>query len=256
VLRITLNRPKKFNAFSVLQYNEVRDAFKHANDNPSVKVVVLTGNGTYFTAGNDLANTFNPIAELPESATPEEKLAYTLGRVEEFIAEWVRLKKVLIMAINGPAVGVGVTSIPLADFSFAVESATFHTPFMTLAQCPEACSSVTFREVMGPHKAAEFLLLSKKFTAKEAKEAGLVGDVFPTVEAMMQHVNQVAASIASYAPGALLTAKALMRPQERVKYLLDVNHLEINGMRERTKSDEARVAVMNFMSRGKGASKL
>lgn len=97
----------------------------------------------------------------------------------KFIGAFIDHPKILVATLNGPAVGIAVTTLGLCDLVYAVDTATLHAPFATLAQTPEGCSSYVFPRLMGTSKAAEILVLGKVLTAGEAKERNLVTECFP-----------------------------------------------------------------------------
>lgn len=82
--------------------------------------------------------------------------------------------------MNGPAVGIGVTILPLCDFVFAADNAHFSTPFVKLGQSAEACSTYTFPRLMGKSKAMEMFALNKRMTAQEAFNCGFVTKIIPS----------------------------------------------------------------------------
>ncbi len=96
-----------------------------------------------------------------------------------FVSAFIDFPKPLLAAVNGPAVGIPVTSLGLCDVVFASDRATFHTPFASLGQSPEGCSSYIFPKIMGQAKANEVLLFGRKLTAQEAFDRGLVTEIFP-----------------------------------------------------------------------------
>ncbi|CAL4144105.1 unnamed protein product, partial [Meganyctiphanes norvegica] len=216
-----------------------------------------TGTGDYFTAGNDLANflkkpedrtEFTPPKEL-QGNHPEELL---INPFYVFIATLIDFPKPLIAVVNGPAVGMGVTMLGLCDIVYASDRASFHTPFMSLALCPEGCSSLTFPQIMGPQRANEMLLFSKKITAKDAHEVGLVTQMFPHNQ--LEQVWPLLDKMAALPPGALVTAKALVRDPIR-EQLHKVNRTENILLVERILSDEAR-QIIKKMVKGSRKSRL
>lgn len=97
----------------------------------------------------------------------------------KFVGEFIDHPKILVAALNGPAIGIAVTILGLCDLVFAVETATFQTPFTRLGITPEGCSSYVFPLLMSSSKATEILVLGKIFDAEEAKKRNLVTEIFP-----------------------------------------------------------------------------
>ncbi|KAF6026647.1 ECI2 [Bugula neritina] len=174
VCKIQLNRPKKKNAITIDMYNEWAAALAEADKDPSVVLAVVTGAGDYYCSGNDL-NNFMGVK--PENMSKMAQDSSVL--LQNFVDAFINFSKPLIGVVNGPAVGVAVTTMGLFDLVYATDKATFHTPFSSLGQSPEGCSSYTFPKILGPMKAAEMLLFNKKISAAEACKLGLVTEVFP-----------------------------------------------------------------------------
>ena len=156
-----MNRPKKRNAITFEMYNEIQAALDEAAARDDVAVAVLTGSGEFYSSGNDLSNFANIPPEGPAA------LAEQAGDVlEAFVDKFITFPKVLVAAVNGPAVGIPVTTLPLCDIVYASHTATFHTPFTSLGQSPEACSSVTFPAIFGQTRANEMLLFGRKISGE------------------------------------------------------------------------------------------
>ncbi|KAA0193256.1 Crotonase domain containing protein [Fasciolopsis buskii] len=147
-----------------------------ASNNPEVKLVAVTGVGDYFSSGNDLTSFTKPL----QSGTPILQVAQE-GRaiLRKFVAAFIDCTKPLVALVNGPAVGISVTTLGLYDLVLAADQATFHIPLVSLGQTPEGCSSYTFPQIMGPLRAHDMLMFNRKLTAHEALDWGLVNRIFP-----------------------------------------------------------------------------
>eukprot|EP01114_Cavostelium_apophysatum_P012978 TRINITY_DN3046_c0_g1_i1.p1 TRINITY_DN3046_c0_g1~~TRINITY_DN3046_c0_g1_i1.p1 ORF type:complete len:283 (+),score=62.14 TRINITY_DN3046_c0_g1_i1:29-850(+) len=240
-LTIRFNRPQRKNAISIPLYNEIVEALNYAKQNPNIKAVVLTGKGDYYSSGNDLS-AFTTV----DPSNAEKMLKEAEEVLLRFIRAFLYFPKILIAAVNGPAIGVAATTLAHCDFVYASETASFNTPFVTLGQTPEACSSVMFPQIMGHLKANEVLLLNRKLDAKEAHRLRLVNDVFPAGE-LMNQVRKVAEEVSLLPPDALTAAKKLIRSPEIVKQLDKIHEQEVKTLGERWKSEEFMTTVMNFM---------
>merc|ERR1712226_852874 len=242
--KITFNRPKKYNAINWKCYEEIGLALQEADQDESVVVAALTGNGPYYSAGNDLAG-FRQLAE--EHGGDIHKAAAAGVKLETFVNSFVNFRKPLIALVNGPAVGIPVTTLGLVDIVLASSSATFQTPFPSLGQSPEGCSSYTFPKLMGHTKAIEMLLYEKKINAVEAMERNLVNEVID--EANFHKVAQEKLEYyASLPKKSLLYSKDLLRESKREK-LRKVNKIECERLVERWTSEECISAIMKFMTR-------
>ena len=240
---IRLNRPRKYNAITWEMYGEIGELLERAR-REDVKFAVLRGTGEYYSSGNDLGNFANIPPEGPQKMAKDgEKV------LKKFVASFIDFDKPLIAVVNGPAVGIPVTTLGLCDVVFAKDSATFHTPFTSLGQSPEACSSYTFPLMMGPAKANEILLFGKKLTAVEAYDRSLVTRVISS----HNFDAQIASILRDYSelpPISLRTSKQLIREIHKHK-LHEINERECATLSERWVSDECITAIMNFFQRKK-----
>ena len=240
---IRLNRPNKYNAITWQMYGEIGEFLERARQDP-VKFVVLRGTGDYYSSGNDLGNFANiPPEGVQKMAKDGEKV------LKKFVASFIDFDKPLVAVVNGPAVGIPVTTLGLCDVVFAKESATFHTPFTSLGQSPEACSSYTFPLIMGAAKANEILLFGKKLTAQEAFDRSLVTRVIPSSN-FDEEINSILKQYSQLPPISLRTSKQIIRDTHKDK-LHEVNGKECALLAERWCSDECIAAIMSFFQRKK-----
>jgi enoyl-CoA hydratase/carnithine racemase len=169
ILLVAFSRPP-VNAFDDHLYEDLIDLFQYASTDPTVSAIVLTGDGLYFSAGADVKQ-FN----MESSSNKNGQMLHTpAGR---FMMALLSFPKILGAAVQGPAVGIGVTLLMHCDLVHCSENATFWVPFTRLALVPELCSSFTFTETMGLSKANELLLLGEKIDAKKAVEWNICSKV-------------------------------------------------------------------------------
>ncbi|XP_052755004.1 enoyl-CoA delta isomerase 2 [Galleria mellonella] len=142
VLVIRFNKPKKKNALDTNMYIEVAEILHRATKDDEIDAVVITGTGDFYCSGNDL--TFIP-------KTDEEYFQF-MKALRNFIRAFIIFPKLLIALVNGPAVGIAVTSLPLCDLVLASDKAYFSTPFSKLGFVAEGCSTFTFPRLMGDRK--------------------------------------------------------------------------------------------------------
>ena len=174
---ITLNRPDRLNAFTFRMHEEVIDAFDRADADDDVRVVVVTGKGRGFCAGADLGaggKTFDADGNVATAKTEDGRHRDEGGLVALRI---FRSLKPVIAAVNGPAVGVGVTMTLPMDIRLASEDAKFGFVFARRGIVPEAASSWFLPRVVGISRATEWTYTGRVFPASEALEAGLVRSV-------------------------------------------------------------------------------
>jgi enoyl-CoA hydratase/carnithine racemase len=173
VATITMNRPDKLNGWTMEMMDAFKAAFIKADAHDDVKAIILTSTGKYYSAGVNLAGT---IKIMPPKALRELIIEHNQNLFEAFL----QVKKPLLVAVNGPAIGASVTSATLSNYVIAGESATFSTPFAALGIVPEGCSSIHFARLMGEETAQRMLGEEGwKPTATEAQAAGLIQKVVP-----------------------------------------------------------------------------
>ena len=179
VATITLNRPEQLNAFTRQMRDELIAAFGQADENDEVRAVIVTGAGRAFCAGADLSSGTSTFDFAKGSQAGLEDRRDGGGRVSLRIFE---SKKPVIAAVNGPAVGVGVTMTLPMDIRIASSAARFGFVFARRGIVPEACSSWFLPKVVGLNQAAEWLYTGRVFGAEEALAGGLVSRVVPPEE--------------------------------------------------------------------------
>ena len=274
VRTITMTRPDKRNALSWDMYREIMAALLEAAHDDGVQVVVLTGAGDFYSSGNDLTNFTRIPPEGPAKMADDAK-----ALMAAYVGCFINFPKPLVAAVNGPAVGLPVTTLPLFDLVYASHRATFHAPLVALGQTPEGCSSLTFPALMGYARAVELLVLGRKVTAEEARDRyGLVNDVFEhgQFEAAVAERTQ---ALAGLPPQAVLKAKALLRgttlsakegggagghgtavtaspaPGQAAAALHAANAREADVIKDCWLGPEVQAAVMAFLSKGGGGGK-
>ncbi|XP_038076462.1 enoyl-CoA delta isomerase 2-like isoform X2 [Patiria miniata] len=241
VCTIMMNRPKKKNALNRETYEEIIKALDSSGKDDSVVFSVLTGAGDFYSGGNDLNNFMSITPDTMKQAAREGG-----ELLQRFVAAFIDFPKPLVAAVNGPAVGIPVTSLALCDVVYATDRATFHTPFSSLGQSPEACSSYLFPQIMGQAKANEVLLFGRKLTAQEAYDRGLVTEVFPDAT-FQQEIEKKFNEFAKLPRQSLRLSKNLIRGAEREK-LHQVNKEECELLEERWTSEECIQAIMDFFA--------
>jgi enoyl-CoA hydratase/carnithine racemase len=198
VMTITLNRLERKNSITSAMYGAMADALSEAERNPEIRVAVLQGHETVFSAGNDIGDFLNRPPQGNDSP------------VSRFLRGIATFPKPLVAAVCGPAVGVGTTMLFHCDLVYAGDNAAFSMPFVNLGLCPEAGSSLLVPRMMGYHRAAEALLLGEPFMAEAALEVGLVNRVVPPTEANAA-AQLVAHKLAAKPLTSLIETKRLMK---------------------------------------------
>ncbi|XP_074645404.1 uncharacterized protein LOC141901814 isoform X2 [Tubulanus polymorphus] len=210
------------NSLNPQVFQELISAFNNAKYDES-SLVMLSGTGSLFCSGIDLAYLIN--SENRKKAA--EKMAATL---RDFIQTLIAFPKPVVAAVNGPAIGLGATILPLCDVVYASDKASFYLPYARIAQTPEGCSSFTLPSTIGMAMANEMLFGGRKLTAMEAYQSSLVSQVFwPTT--MMQEVVPRVQQMASQSARALEATKLMIR--SHIKAKLDyTNDSECNMLKD------------------------
>src|SRR5216110_3900665 len=194
ILTITLNRPDKLNAFNAAMQKEMIDAFDAADKDDNIRAIVVTGAGRAFCAGADLssgANTFDrdarrgPVKRLANGAVDYSDPQARDGGGQVTLRIFKCLKPV-IAAVNGPAVGIGVTMQLAMDIRIASEAARFGFVFSQRGIVPEAASSWFLPRIVGISQALEWCYSADILDAEEAKRGGLVKAVVPPDQLLPQ----------------------------------------------------------------------
>ena len=201
VCTLTFHRVDKKNAFTQAMYSQLAQALTDAAADAATRVVLLQGDATVFSAGNDIGDFLNHPPSNEDAP------------VFRFLRALASFPKPLVAAVCGPAVGIGTTMLLHCDLVYAGDNAAFALPFVNLGLCPEAGSSLLLAQTMGYHRAAEALLLGEPFLAEAALEVGLVNRVLPPTEC--NGVAQAQAKKLAAKPlSSLIETKRLMKKHQ------------------------------------------
>jgi enoyl-CoA hydratase/carnithine racemase len=235
VCEVQLNRPEKRNALTLAMYGAIIDALNEARADDSIRVVLVSGAGASFTAGNDL-NDFINQGDFTES-----------NNAVRFLDTLRSFRKVLVAAVHGQTVGIGVTALLHCDLVVAARSTQMSMPFVKLGLVPEAGSSLLLPRLVGHQRAAELLLLGRAFDAAEALQMGLVNRVTEDAS-LMDEARKLARTVAQQPPGALLAAKRLMRSETGLGARMQE---ELEAFRAQVGSEEFKAAVQAFFAKSR-----
>lgn len=235
ILEVTIDRPERKNALTMAMYSAMADLLNAAVDDPQVRVVLISGAEGVFTSGNDLMDFLGGSAEGEDSP------------VFRFMLALYDFPKPVVVAVNGPAIGIGTTMLLHCDLSFAGDDAVFQMPFVNLGLCPEYASSYFLPRIMGHAKASELVLLGKKFGAEEAVELGICNAAVPAAETLAR-ARAAAAELAGRAPEAVRLTKQLLRRGTQAAGLQFIRE-EGGHFQERLASEEFKEAATAFMEK-------
>jgi enoyl-CoA hydratase/carnithine racemase len=237
VARVRFDRIDKKNAITVEMYPMLGNALAAADADPQVRAVLLHGTAECFTAGNDVGDFVNNPRK--PGSSPARALFDVLPH----------MKKPVVAAVGGPAVGIGTTMLLHCDLVYAAPNARFQLPFVPLGIVPEFGSTFLLPLLAGYQRAAELLLLGQPFTAQKAYEAGIVTEVVPQ-EKLLEHSLQVATALAALPPESIRLTKRLMKSRYAGTLAATIDE-ETRIFTERLSSPEAKEAMSAFLEKRK-----
>ncbi len=246
IVLLTLNRPDKLNAWSAKMEGEFIRALDAASSDPSVHVIVVTGAGRAFCAGGDIGAWSQDIATRGDGRPQVSPLVSREGSPE--VPVTLARSKPVIAAINGHAIGIGLT-MPLAcDIRIASDRAKFSARFVKVGLTPECGSTRYLPLVAGLDNALFMALTGRIIDAAEAKERGLVDRVVPH-DSLMDEAIALAEEISANPPSAVWAAKRLMHENGNESDLRRVVSAEGYAIREARRQPDHAEAVQAFVEK-------
>ena len=253
ILTITLNRPDRLNAFTGQMMNDLIAAFDSASKDDEIRVVIITGEGRGFCAGADLGAgeaTFNrdenPRAKKSDDEENLEWLRDGGGRTTLAIYD---CSKPIIAAINGPAVGVGVTMTLPMDIRLASEEAKFGFVFARRGLVPEAASSWFLPRIVGISKSLEWTFSGKVFNAKEALEGGLIRSIH-SKDSLMDEAKSIAKEIIeNTSPVSVSMTRQMLWKMLGADHPMEAHKIDSRAIYELGKGDDTKEGVNSFLEK-------
>jgi enoyl-CoA hydratase/carnithine racemase len=243
ILTITLNRPEKLNAYTEFMQDEIIDALDHAEADDNIRVIIVTGAGRAFCAGMDLSDqgsTFDA------SSITEDEFHDGGGMLALRI---FKLKKPIIAAINGPAVGVGCTMTLPMDIRIASTKAKMGIVFVRRGVLIDACSSWFLSKVLGIGRALEWALTGRVFTAQEAYEGGLLNYVVEPEE-LIPKARAIAKEIAeNTAPVSVAITRQLIWGMAGTEHPMQAHRVESKGFHWAGSQPDVVEGIMAFLEK-------
>lgn len=247
VATITLDRPEQLNAFTGTMMHELIDAFDRVDADDEVRVVIVTGAGRGFCAGADLSSggeTFSRGGSDVQTdvGVPRDGGGLVSLRIFE-------CTKPVIAAINGPAVGVGVTMTLPMDIRLASDTAKFGFVFARRGIVPEACSSWFLPRLVGISQAAEWCYSGRVFPAAEALQGGLVRSVH-SADDLLPAARAIATEIAeNTAPVSVALTRQMLWRMLGASHPMEAHRVDSRGIMERGRSADSREGVVSFLEK-------
>jgi enoyl-CoA hydratase/carnithine racemase len=237
---IVMRRPEKKNALTPEMFLAMSEAINSAQSNPDIRCLILTGRSGVFTAGDDVEDFVTEAATKREEARPRNALA--------FVRSLITNKKPIIAAVDGVAVGMGVTMVLHCDYVIASNTASFMSPFIQYGLVPEGASSLLLPLMAGHQRAFSLLVMGRAMSAVEAREAGFVNEVVAAGHAMIE-AQKVAREIGELPPEAVAISRKLLKlpTEDLLRRMEEEEHL----FSERIHAPTVLAAVKGFMQRRK-----
>ena len=234
---IQINREERKNALTSAMYQTMADTLKAYDADDQVRVILLHGLSDMFCAGNDL----NDFLQNPLTGNDSP--------VVQFLFALRDLQKPLVISVNGVAIGVGVTMLMHADFVVIGDDAKLQLPFINLALCPEAGSSLLLAQRAGYLQAAEKLMFGEFFTPQEALAMGVVTRIMPHHE-VLRYAQHQARHLAEKSPQAMRATKKLLKSANADALRVAMDE-ELLSFAQLLKGADSREAMMAFFEKRK-----
>ena len=246
ILTLTLNRPDKLNAFTRTMLAELLDAFDRADADDAVRVIIVTGAGRAFCAGADLsagATTFDADAR-PDRASGLQRDGGGVLALRIYEA-----RKPVIAAINGAAVGVGVTMLLPMDIRIASNDARFGFVFARRGIVPEACSSWFLPRVVGIEQALEWAYSGRIFPATEALQGRLVKEVVAPADLLVRARAIAADIVANTSAVSVTLIRHMMWRMLGAEHPMAAHRIDSRGIYHLGRAGDAKEGVSSFLEK-------
>lgn len=245
ILTVTLNRPERLNAFTPVMCEELIDAFSKADADDDVRAVIVTGAGRAFCAGADLEGILSRYSASSLSAGIGDYRDLA-GKITLLIYD---LKKPVIAAINGPAVGVGITMTLAMDIRLASQNAKIGFVFTRRGLVPEGASTWFLPRIVGLGKAAELLITGKIIGAEEAASCGLVNEVLPA-DSLISRAREIAFEITeTTSPVAVALSRQLLWKMMSADHPIEANKIESKAFGWLLQQPDSREGAASFLEK-------
>lgn len=256
IATITLNRPDRLNAFNSTMAQEIIAALDRADADDDVRCVIVTGEGRGFCAGADLeagAATFDyaerdgggPVQADGSIDWSHEDVRDTGGKVTLRLYDSL---KPVIGAINGPAVGIGITMTLPMDIRIAADTAKIGFVFARRGIVPEAASSFFLPRLVGISQAMEWCATGRVFGADEALRGGLVRSVHPADE-LLEVARALATEISESAPVSVALTRRMLWRGLSISEPMEAHRVDSRGVYARGRSADAKEGVTSFLEK-------
>ena len=251
ICSLVLNRPNELNTMTRDFWVELGDALEEINRDSDVRVVILSSTGKHFCAGMDLGAFSNGVDDIPDDKKPDharvgEVLYRTAKELQSYISKLEEIRVPVIAAVHGGVIGGALDLITACDMRFASDDAFFCIQEINIGMAADVGTIQRLPKIIPDSKMREMAYTGRRMLADEAKDSGLVGEVYGTQEKMLDAVHKLAAEIASKSPVAIYGLKAVMNysRDHNVSDSLDFNALWSGAMLSQKDMTEAMTAHM------------
>jgi enoyl-CoA hydratase len=251
ICSLVLNRPNELNTMTRDFWVELGDALEEINRDSEARVVVLSSTGKHFCAGMDLSAFSNGVDDIPDDEKPDharvgEVLYRTAKELQGYISKLEEIRVPVIAAVHGGVIGGALDLITACDMRFASNDAFFCIQEINIGMAADVGTLQRLPKIIPDSKMREMAYTGRRMLADEAKDSGLVGEVYETQDQMLDAVYKLAAEIASKSPVAIYGLKAVMNysRDHNVSDSLDFNALWSGAMLSQTDMAEAMTAQM------------
>ena len=210
VATVLLNRPDKANAMNATMWDELQQCFEWLDEEPSVRAVILAGNGKHFCAGLDLAVFGNQEDSSADPARRAEKLRRTILRLQGNLSAIEQCRVPVLAAIHNTCIGGGVDMTCCADMRYATEDAYFSIREIDIGMTADVGTLQRLPKIIPDGVVRELAYTGRNMDAEEAREVGFVNKVFDNRETMLREVTAIARSIAAKSPLAVRGSKEML----------------------------------------------
>ncbi len=247
IATLTLNRPHALNALTVEMGRELSEAIREVEKDFESRVLVITGTGRAFCAGEDVKERPGDSAEARSRSIPVAKLAGGPAGLMQFASSFRNMVKPVIASVNGVAVGQGLSIALACDIRIASEEARLGAIWVRRGIPPESAGAYLLTQLVGPAKACELIFAGKIISAAEAKEIGLVNEVVPA-DQLQKATYELARSIADGPPIAIGISKMMV--YQALETSLDIHgRLEFFGQDYCFNTEDREEGIKSFLEK-------
>ena len=237
IANLILNRPDEFNTMIRKFWVELPEVLKEINRDSEIRAVIMSSTGKHFCAGMDLAAFSNGVENIPEDKKPDharvgEALYRSAKELQGYISTLEEIRVPVIAAVQGACVGGALDLITACDIRLASQDAFFCIQEINIGMAADVGTLQRLPRIIPDSKMRELAYTGRRMLSNEAKESGLVSDVYKTQKEMLEAANEMASEIASKSPVAIYGLKAVMNysRDHSIKDSLDFNALWSGAM--------------------------